>query len=127
MPHPIDRRAALLGFAAFATSCNRRIAAGAWHDLSFEPNADCPDGERALVFAPSSALPLLVSLHGRGESGRGLAVGAYAWRDDYAIERLHTRCLAPPLAPDDVSGLITPERLSSLNASLKAAPYRGLA
>src|SRR5262245_46399449 len=113
----MDRRTALLGIAALPLSC--RCApeppppSPDWQDLRFDPGPDAPDGQRALVFTPRgvSSSPVLVALHGRGESGRGLEVGARAWRDDYALEVLHKRCLAPPVTATVVGGMIVPERL----------------
>jgi acetyl esterase/lipase len=99
-----------------------------WKELSFEPGPDAPEGQRAQVFTPPNArdLPMLVALHGRGESGRGLDVGARGWRDDYRIGRLVERLQSPPLTPKDLLDTISRDRLARLNASLKAEPFRGL-
>ncbi len=70
--------------------------------------------------------PLLVALHGRGEAGRGLAVGARGWRDDYQLERAHQRLQQPPLRASDLQGFVEPSRLQQLNDSLAHTPYRGL-
>jgi acetyl esterase/lipase len=129
----MERRRALIAMGALALgACSRsRTSAplppgGAWQDLSFDPSPDAPDGERALVFAPAKDLPLLVALHGRGESGRGLEIGAHGWRDDYLIEHMHDRLRAPPLVAKDMHGMATPARLAAINAALEAAPYSGL-
>lgn len=99
-----------------------------WRDLTFPPSSDAPDGQRALLLAPGGGkgLPLLVALHGRGESGRGLEAGARGWRDDYFLERAHRRLGAPPLTADDLEGFSEPGRLARLNASLVANRYAGL-
>jgi len=99
---------------------------GTWQDLAFEPSADVPEGERALLFAPGRDLPLLVALHGRGESGRGLEVGAHGWRDDYLLEHMHDRLRAPPLTAADLGGMASSARLGRINASLQAKPFAGL-
>lgn len=133
----IDRRRALLGMAglgAFALAgCKREAPApqagdASWKDLSFDPYPDAPEGQRALVFTPPNAreLPMLIALHGRGESGRGLDVGARGWRDDYRIGRLYERLQRPPLTPKDLLDTISLERLARLNASLQKEPFRGL-
>ena len=99
-----------------------------WRDLVFPSSSPAPDGQRALLLAPGGGkgLPLLVALHGRGESGRGLDVGAHGWRDDYLVERAHHRLGAPPLTPADLEGFSEPARLARINASLAAHRYEGL-
>lgn len=132
-----SRRRILRAVGAVAlAACDRtkplaaRPATGDWHELTFASAPSEPDGQRALVLSPPGGrerpLPLLVALHGRGESGRGLEVGAHAWRDDYELDRLHQRLQAPPLVAEDLRGLASAPRLAQLNASLSAAPYRGL-
>lgn len=134
---PLSRRRALLGLAALAApSCRRgtsppapeAAAPSAWKDLPFEPASEGEDPQRALLLAPEDAPapPLLVALHGRGEAVRGLEVGARGWRDDYGLDAALKRLRSPPLTPDDLGQMVTPERLAQLNASLKEHPYRGL-
>lgn len=98
-----------------------------WHDLSFDPSAIYPEQERALVLAPEGAasLPVVVALHGRGET-RSLDIGARGFRDFYGLDRVDGRLRAPPLTRDDLLGFTNEERLSRINASLAAAPYRGV-
>ena len=140
----VDRRALLLGGLAFAAACRREERdpprrgtpppGGAWRLASFDPGPGAPEGQRAMLLAPWPAAggpepvarPLLVALHGRGEAGRGLDVGAGGWPNDYHLDRLHRRLLAPPLVPPDLRGMVSAERLARLNASLAASPYRGL-
>src|SRR5688572_17747147 len=92
-PTRFPRRTLLTGCAStFLLCCRRDVSpgnAGLWRELAFEPSADAPDGQRALLLVSERDAPLLVALHGRGESGRGLDVGARGWRDDYALERAH--------------------------------------
>jgi pimeloyl-ACP methyl ester carboxylesterase len=130
----LTRRRALVGLSALALGACRRRAPeafpsdGPWRMLAFEPNAETPEGQRAAVYAPTGAaeLPLLVALHGRGESGRGLVAGARDWRDDYAVERLDHRLRAPPLTREDLQGFVTEARLDALNAALRVHPYQGV-
>ena len=134
---PLSRRRALLGLAALAAPSCRcgtsppaqdEAAPSAWKDLAFEPAGGGEDPQRALLLAPEAAPapPLLVALHGRGEAVRGLEVGARGWRDDYRLDAALRRIGSPPLTPDDLGQMVTPERLAQLNASLKEHPYRGL-
>jgi hypothetical protein len=147
----LDRRSLLLGGAALGVGAcsNRRQPApgttgpvtappppgGAWRQASFPVGPDAPEGERAFLLDPWSgasvapdpaARPLLVALHGRGEAGRGLDVGAAAWPNDYQLDRLHRRLLAPPLTAHDLLEMTNSERIDKLNASLAAAPYQGI-
>ncbi len=149
----VDRRSLLLGSAALALgACSKSgppapgttgpipmpaPPGGAWHQVSFPVGADTPEGERAFLLDPwpsatspgrpnPAARPLLVALHGRGEAGRGLDVGAAAWPNDYQLDRLHRRLLAPPLNAHDLLEMTSAERLGKLNATLATAPYRGL-
>lgn len=70
--------------------------------------------------------PVLVAMHGRGESFKGPAHGARGWIDDYglvtALDRLH----APPLVDEDLEGLADKQRLAHLNQALARQPYRDL-
>lgn len=87
-----------------------------------------PEGQRAIVLQNANAaeLPVLVALHGRGESGRGLDIGATAWRDSYHVDKLYSRLLHPPLRPKDLQDMTSLDRLKLLNASLKADAFQGL-
>jgi hypothetical protein len=99
-----------------------------WSDLTFAPGVGDPEGERALVLAPpgSADLPLVVALHGRGETEGGLEVGAGAWLRSYGLDVNHRRLLAPPLSASDLHNISLPTRLAAINASLASAPYRGV-
>ncbi|MBW2534470.1 MAG: esterase [Deltaproteobacteria bacterium] len=83
------------------------------------------------VFVPQGAspehhLPVLVALHGQGESRKPPSVGARGWIDDYWLARADARLRQPPLSSDDFLGMITPERLAKINRSLRERPFRGL-
>jgi hypothetical protein len=145
------RRSIVLGGAALALdACSKKpppapgtagsLAAppppgGAWQEASFPVGPDAPEGERAFLLDPwlggapqkPHERPLLVALHGRGEAGRGLDVGAAAWPNEYQLDRLHRRMLAPPLTASDLFNMTSAERLDRLNASLTASPYKGIA
>lgn len=130
----LSRRRALLGLAALAAPACRcaspppPAASSAWKELAFEPAFAGDPPQRALLLAPEGAAtsPLLVALHGRGESVRGVEVGARGFRDDYGIDAVLERLRAPPLTAADLGHMVTPERLAQLNASLREHPYRGL-
>ncbi|MDI1448955.1 alpha/beta hydrolase-fold protein [Polyangium sp. 6x1] len=123
------RRRALLGLAAFSLgACRKQTPPPPADGLRWKDLAFTPEEQRALVLAPPSTrpLPVLVALHGRGESGRGLEVGAFAWRDDYGLDRIDRRLSAPPLTGADLEGFFRPERLAQMNDSLTKQPYEGL-
>ena len=75
----------------------------------------------------SVRVPVVVALHGRGEALKGPVRGPDGWPRDYALARAMGRVFAPPLATSDFEGLITGERLRSINARLVERPFRGLA
>lgn len=70
--------------------------------------------------------PVLVTMHGRGESLKGPARGARGWVDDYWLDKAIARLHAPPLTTRDFQSLVSQERLDSINRSLLERPYRGL-
>jgi iron(III)-salmochelin esterase len=81
-----------------------------------------------VVHVPATAqrLPVLVTMHGLGESEKGPERGARGWTDDYALPRALRRLGQPPLADADLEKLSSASRLATLNASLAAHPYGGL-
>lgn len=99
-----------------------------WKELDFPPGKTAPEGQRAIVLQNPNArdIPILVALHGRGESGRGLDLGAKAWRDSYSIDKLYNRLLFPPLNTKDLGEITSLERLKLLNSSLKTDDFQGL-
>ncbi|MBW2452962.1 MAG: esterase [Deltaproteobacteria bacterium] len=110
---------------ATATS-TASVAGGHWRELSFAPGAHWSEPEHAALLVGAADQPLLVALHGRGEAGRGLKVGARGWRDDYDLDLAHQRLKRPPLTEKDFHGFVAPVRLAALNASLAAKSYAGL-
>jgi enterochelin esterase-like enzyme len=98
-------------------------------ELSFD---ESPVGaEKALVLVPrwgnaGDRFPVLVALHGRGESVRGVDAGARGWLRDYGIDKTIARLRAPPLTREDFMGFVDDARLAKINASLARQPFRGL-
>ena len=74
----------------------------------------------------SARFPVLIALHGRGESLKGSRRGARGWLDDYDLERALARVAKPPLRDADFQGYVSHERLDVLNKALVAQPYAGL-
>ena len=126
----LHRRSFLTGLVGLSLSSCQKSTSPAppadtrWRDLSFPP----PDEQRALVLVPPSPqpLPMLVALHGRGESGRGLEIGAKAWRDDYSLDKLDLRLREGPVTRADLADMVFDDRLAKINASLTSSPYAGL-
>ena len=75
---------------------------------------------------PGERFPVLIALHGRGETLKGPERGARGWVDDYALGRASARLAHPPLNPDDFEGFVNRPRLDLLNGALAAHPFRGL-
>lgn len=93
------------------------------------------DGDRALGrrftllapkhAAPGAALPLVVALHGLGET-HDEKLGVHAWLDLYGLRAAYERLLHPPVRPVGRRGDFTDARLAEVNAALAQAPFRGL-
>jgi enterochelin esterase-like enzyme len=150
----LTRRALLGSVAGLAANCSRTdppatgsparagasaIASGetrsAEHALVVEKELDFPTSavgsEKATLLVPNWAppgerFPVLVALHGRGESVRGVTVGARAWLADYDLGRVMARLRAPPLTRSDFQGFVSEQRLAKINAALVERPFRGL-
>ncbi len=76
--------------------------------------------------AAAERLPVLIAMHGRGETLKGPVRGARGWVDDYALGRASERLARPPLVARDFEGFAEPLRMKVLNQALAAEPYRGL-
>lgn len=93
---------------------------------------DAPFGRTDVVISvpdspdPSLRFPVLVALHGRGESLKGSRRGARGWLDDYDLDRAMARLLAPPLKKPDFQGFVAAQRLRRINRELAARPHAGL-
>jgi iron(III)-salmochelin esterase len=75
---------------------------------------------------PELRLPVLVALHGRGESLKGNVRGARGWIDDYGLEQALLRLGEPPLQSHDFQGYVSRPRLRRINGALSEHPYEGL-
>jgi enterochelin esterase-like enzyme len=98
-------------------------------ELEFEGSAIGPEKALAIVpkwGEPGERFPVLVALHGRGESVRGMDVGARGWLHDYGLGRTIARLRSPPLTREDLKGFVDDARLARINASLAERPFRGL-
>ena len=131
------RRRAFLTWAASAAASFASAAEGATpqsdaleqHDLRLA--GDSRLARRALVLVPKERpsgvrLPLLILLHGLGETGNELS-GIHAWGERYGLVRAHERLMRPPVARELVRPrYLSDARLAQLNASLASRPFRGL-
>ncbi len=97
--------------------------------LDWEMSDD--SGERRCVVLvpkgvkPGTKLPLLIALHGMGET-TSPKKGAYGWLDSYQLDQVLHRLRTPPLDADAFQGLVTDSRLAEINADLGKRPYGGL-
>lgn len=87
------------------------------------------DGRRFTVVVPrylqpGQRLPLLVCLHGLGETGDA-RMGAYAFVERYGMGAAWQRMKRPPIERTSTRGEWTDERLAEVNAELAARPFRG--
>jgi iron(III)-salmochelin esterase len=87
--------------------------------------------EAAVVVTPGWAgdtdrLPVLIALHGRGESLKPPREGAMGWPRDYALMRAMSRLHHPPIMASDLEGLVDEARTAALNRDLAAKPFGGV-
>jgi iron(III)-salmochelin esterase len=136
----MKRRAFLAATAAIA-ACRRKQQDGSppppQPSVTAQPPApselDVLDWEldaehRCVVLVPKGVqgkLPLLIALHGMGET-TSLKKGAYGWLVDYELDKILHRLRTPPLDEKAFHDLVTPTRLSEINADLAKRPYGGL-
>jgi len=88
---------------------------------------------RMMIFVPrhgasspeTERLPLLVLLHGLGETGDD-RLGAHAWSDRYGLVTAYERLRRPPIVRTSARADWTDTRLAEVNAQLAARPFRGL-
>ncbi|MBK7400477.1 MAG: esterase [Myxococcales bacterium] len=144
----VDRRQAILGGAgalvafglgAIAARSRRKGATpftplppGGPRDLEvLDWTFPTPDGERRVVvlvprpLPAGQKLPLLVALHGRGETASPRA-GAYGWLESYRLDRSYAALRSPPLTAELFEGFVRQDRLARLNADLTARAFGGL-
>jgi pimeloyl-ACP methyl ester carboxylesterase len=73
---------------------------------------------------PEQRLPLLVLLHGLGETTNE-RLGAYAWIEKYGLGSAWQRMKRAPIEKTSKRGEWTDARLAEVNAELAARPFRG--
>nr|WP_153819141.1 hypothetical protein [Polyangium spumosum] len=134
------RRAFLISASAAACSlaATRRAEAEKTPDPG-GPDLDVRDldlpGDRALgrrmtlaiprgLDATRSPAPLLVLLHGLGETGDE-RMGAYAWLERYGLATAYARLARPPVARTSKRLDFTDAHLRVVNDELARAPFRG--
>ncbi len=76
--------------------------------------------------APGDRFPLLIAMHGLGETWRGPDRGAWGWVRDYLLPRADRALRDAPLDAADFENLVEPTRLAALNQSLRVDRYGGL-
>jgi enterochelin esterase-like enzyme len=76
--------------------------------------------------AANEKLPVLITMHGRGEALKGPERGARGWVDDYELPKIIDRVRRPPLVREDFKSFVEAPRLERLNHALSEKPYRGL-
>jgi len=74
--------------------------------------------------SPSAPAPLLVLLHGLGETGDE-RMGAHAWLERYGLATAYERLTHPPVARTSKRLDFTDEHLRAVNEELTRAPFRG--
>jgi predicted esterase len=131
------RRQLLLGLCASLVASLVPRALGAKNadleeDLRNLRLLDLTEGGRRFVLVipkyqnPEQRLPLLVLLHGLGETSDA-RLGAYAWVEKYGLGSAWQRMKRAPVERTGKRGEWTDARLEEVNAELAARPFRGLA
>ena len=130
------RRAVLQASAAWAALAvvgRPALAEGDPHlelrDLRLGPG-EAPFGGRVPVLvprhlAPGTRVPLVIALHGLGESGDPV-LAARAWPELYGLCEAYRRLRTPPLAARTRRGDLPPDRIEVINRELAARPLDGL-
>jgi iron(III)-salmochelin esterase len=77
---------------------------------------DHPEGER---------YPLVVALHGRGESKKGPVRGPRGWVLDYGLPSAFGAFARGQVTREDYRGMVDPAHLAAVNAALKARAFAG--
>jgi hypothetical protein len=89
-----------------------------------------PGGQRVVTLVPEplaqgEKLPLLIALHGRGETSDPRR-GAYGWLESYGLDASIAALRHPPLTPAHFQGFVDPNRMAALNEDLRKRPFGGL-
>lgn len=99
--------------------------------LDLDTGGDRKLATRFTLFVPNhlardEQVPLLVLLHGLGETGDP-TLGVYAWVERYGLGTAYARLRRPPVGHTTRQlGLLPDPRLAAINASLAAQPFRGM-
>jgi enterochelin esterase-like enzyme len=134
----MDRRSFIAGCAAVAASQGWTSHAGATtpesdeleqHDLVLD--GDKKLARRSLLLVPKHVppgrkLPMLVLLHGLGETGNEM-LGIHAWGDRYGLVRAYERLCRPPverLYPKQ--SWFSDDHIARVNRSLARRPFGGV-
>lgn len=100
--------------------------------LDLDVGGDLKLATRFTLFVPNhlardERVPLLVLLHGLGETGDP-GLGVHAWVERYGLGTAYARLRRPPVGRTGRQlGLLPDARLAEINASLAAQPFRGMA
>ncbi len=143
----VSRRSFALGSAAMLVACRSERAASSepvrpalgsstppgarGNTRLIEWSFDNEPSPRTAVLVPTwggdgARFPVVVALHGRGETKKPPAEGALGWPRDYELVRAIERVSAPPLRSADFEGFVEPRRLELLNRRLAERPFGGL-
>jgi len=120
---------ASLAWAGGAASATPKSEDLEQHDLVLDGNPKI--ARRSLVLVPKGIaagkkLPVLVLLHGLGETGNEL-LGIHAWGERYGLVRAHERLKRPPIAKlAPKQPWLSDEHRTLLNQSLAKRPFRGV-
>jgi iron(III)-salmochelin esterase len=76
--------------------------------------------------AAGEKLPVLIALHGKGESMLGATRGYAAWVERYGLRRAYDAMLSGVLSPASFGGLVREADLAVRNADLRHRPYEGV-
>ena len=137
--YKLGRRAWLAATAGTLLSVAAGAAAEPRHAVLRSPHFELRDitlpgdkrvGTRMVLLLPKHTqkrVPLLVLLHGLGETG-GQRMGAYAWVERYGLGSSYERLLAPPVQPlYSRAKHWKKEQLAQVNKQLAEHPFGGMA
>jgi enterochelin esterase-like enzyme len=75
---------------------------------------------------PGEKLPVVVALHGKGESVLGPQRGYAAWVERYGLRRAYESLLSGVLSPASYGGLVRDAELTARNDDLRRRAYQGV-
>jgi hypothetical protein len=127
--------AAALGVAEDAVAAPDGLSSRAPPDLTvldLTVEGDKKLAQRFTLFIPKhlasgERVPLLVLLHGLGETGDP-TLGVFAWVERYGLGTAYARLRRPPITRTSRNTALLPDaHIAELNATLAAHPFRGMA